>query len=849
MLKKGLLWTLLAGLGTATGLRAQDLKLWYTHPAQAWTEALPSGNGRLGAMVFGRVGEELIQLNESSLWSGGPVKTNVNPHAPAWLPKVRDALLKEADYTKAEKLLENIQGLYSESYLPMGDLLIRQDFKGAEPAAYYRELDIHDAITTTKFTINGTEFTRQLFISAPDQVVVIRLLSNKAGGLNFTAGMKSQLHYQALPAGDNEWVLRGKAPAHVDPSYYNVNKQPIVYADSTSCGGMRFEMRIKALVKDGTITGDTSGLHIGNATEVVLLLSGATSFNGFDKCPDKEGKDEDLLARSFLDKAAAQSWQQLLDKHLADFHSYFDRVSFILKDTARDGKGGTAAGKGDNPAARSDTKSMVPAGMALPSDDRLKAYSAGAYDPGLETLYFQFGRYLLISSSRPGGQAANLQGLWNKELRAPWSSNYTININTQMNYWPAEVTNLSEMHAPLFGLIGDIAVTGKTTAKEFYNLDGWVAHHNSDIWALSNPVGDKGHGEPKWANWTMGGNWLCQHLWEHYQFTGDKQFLKDRAYPLMKGAATFCLGWLVEDKDGWLVTAPALSPENDFFYAPGKRGSVSVATTMDMSIIWDLFTNLIDASTILGVDPVFRDLLIAKRKKLYPLHIGRQGNLQEWYKDFDDVEVHHRHTSHLFGLYPGRQISPIATPSFAAAAKKTLEIRGDEGTGWSKAWKINFWGRLLDGNHAYLLLRQLLHYTSEMETNYQEGGGTYPDFLDAHPPFQIDGNFGGTSGIAEMLIQSHLGEIHLLAALPDAWKAGQIKGLCARGGYEVDMNWENHQLASARIKATIGGMCKVRSARPVMLTGTKIKSVRAAKDGYLVSFPTEKGKVYELMTL
>jgi len=845
MVKKLLFLLLLTGPGAVVMLTAQDLKLWYQHPARVWTEALPLGNGRLGAMVFGRVNEELIQLNESSLWSGGPVKKNVNPDAPTWLGQIRDALLKEADYDKADKLCQKMQGLYSESYLPMGDLVITQDLKGASPAAYYRELDIHNAIATTQFTVDGTEFTRQVFVSAPDQVIVLRLLSNKTGGLNFTAGLKSQLHYQVLPAGADEWVLKGKAPAHVDPSYYNENKEPVIYADSNSCGGMRFEMRIKARIKDGVVTADSSGLHVSSATEVVLLLSAATSFNGFDKCPDKDGKDEDLLARGDLDKAFVQSWQQLLDRHLTDFHQYFDRVSLILKDSASTGQNTTAVAKDGTSGA---TAAPL-AGMALPSDQRLKAYSAGASDPGLETLYFQFGRYLLISSSRPGGQAINLQGLWNKELRAPWSSNYTININTQMNYWPAEVTNLSEMHAPLFDLIGDIAVTGKTTAREFYNLDGWVAHHNSDIWALSNPVGDKGKGDPKWANWAMGGNWLCQHLWEHYQFTGDKQFLKEKAYPLMKGAATFCLGWLVEDKDGWLVTAPSMSPENDFFYAPGKQGSVSIATTMDMSIIWDLFTNLIEASDVLGIDPAFRDLLIAKRKKLYPLHIGHKGNLQEWYKDFEDVEVHHRHTSHLFGLYPGRQISPVATPAFAAAAKKTLEIRGDEGTGWSKAWKINFWGRLLDGNHAYILLRQLLHYTSETETNYREGGGTYPDFFDAHPPFQIDGNFGGTAGMAEMLLQSHLGEIHLLAALPDAWKAGQVKGLRARGGYEVDISWENHQLASARIKAITAGVCIIRTARPVMLTGTKIKSVRATREGYIMSFPAEKGKVYDLIAL
>ncbi|HMH22094.1 MAG TPA: hypothetical protein VK563_09970, partial [Puia sp.] len=401
---------------------------------------------------------------------------------------------------------------------------------------------------------------------------------------------------------------------------------------------------------------------------------------------------------------------------------------------------------------------------------------------------------------------------------------------------------------PLFDLIGHIAETGKTTAKEFYNLGGWVAHHNSDIWALSNPVGDKGQGDPKWANWAMGGNWLSRHLWEHYLFTGDRQFLKDRAYPLMKGAATFCLGWLVEDKDGWLVTAPSTSPENDFYDPAGKNASVSIATTMDMSIIWDLFSNLIDAAQELGTDAAFRDLLIAKRKKLYPLHIGHKGNLQEWYGDYEDVDAYHRHTSHLFGLHPGHQISPVSTPQYAAAAKRTLELRGDEGTGWSKAWKINFWARLLDGNHAYLLLRQLLQYSSETGTKYGEGGGTYPDLFDAHPPFQIDGNFGGVSGMSEMLIQSHLGEIHLLPALPDAWKEGQIKGLRARGGFGVDMSWENNKLASARITALNDGTCRIRTAGALRLVGKKLSST-PVKDGYILSFKAEKGQVYDLIAL
>jgi alpha-L-fucosidase 2 len=767
-----------------------DLKLWYQQPARNWNEALPVGNGRLGAMVFGGVEEELLQLNEETLWSGGPVNTNPNPFAPDLLPQIRKALFEE-DYKTAEDLTKKMQGLFTESYEPLGDVRIKYDFpQGSKPESYARDLNISDAIATTQFTINGITYKREVLVSAPDQVIIIRLTSTRKAALNFTVTASSPLNYTGSWKGNDEIVVSGKAPAHNDPSYLPGGQIPVVYNDPTSCRGMRFIFSIKAKLGDGTTMADEQGLHVSGASDITLFISAATSFNGFDKCPDKDGKDEKKTASQYLNSAFSKSYDAIKKAHIEDYQKYFNRVSLTL------------------PVSKAN----------VPTDERLKYYTEGAKDNGLEVLYFQYGRYLLISSSRPGGIPANLQGIWNNHVRPPWSSNFTTNINAEMNYWMVESCNLSELHEPFLDLIKQLSVTGKETTKNFYNASGWTVHHNTDIWATSNPVS----GSPMWANWPMGGAWVSQHLWEHYQFTGDQRYLQEFAYPLMKGAAQFCLDWLVENKDGVLITAPSTSPENVFINDKGYKGTVSIATTMDISLIWDLFTNVIQASNHLGVDQDFKKLLIEKRSKLYPLQIGKKGNLQEWYKDWEDEDPNHRHISHLFGLFPGRQISPIYTPGFANAARRSLELRGDGGTGWSKGWKINVWARLHDGNHAYKLIREQLKLTGVEGSNYANGGGTYPNLLDAHPPFQIDGNFGGTSGIIEMLLQSHDEVLYLLPALPDEWRDGAVTGLKARGGFTVDITWNDKKIRQVKIHSSIGNNLRI-------ITSSKLKGKSLAK--------------------
>lgn len=721
--------------------------LFYNKPASEWVEAIPVGNGRMGAMIFGRPADETIQLNECTFWSSRPYAPT-NPDALAAMSIVRQ-LIFDGKNKEAQDLIDSkMMGIPAgqASFLTAGNLNLNfPDHQ--QPEDYCRKLDLSKAITTVEYKCDNVNFKREIFASAVDNVIVISLTADKKGKINFTVSFSAPQKKQTSG-------IIGKM-LYLD--VYGRESHGIE-------GVLRCRTGLKVLTAAGKTTFADNKIHIENADSAILILTSATNYINYT---DFSGDPEKTVAAALL-AAAKKTYNKILTDHIEDYQRFFNRVELNL---------------GQTDAAK------------LPTNERIKNFAQND-DPQLVSLFFQFGRYLLISCSRPGGQPANLQGIWNDSEAPPWGSKYTININTEMNYWPAEPTNLSECHQPLFAMIKDISITGQKTAKAHYNAAGWVCHHNTDIWRATAPISNAFYGF-----WPMGGAWLCQHLWYHYEYIGDNSFLKN-IYPIIKGSAQFFVDTLVEHpKYKWLVTCPSMSPENAMF----DKVSSCAGPAMDMQILRDLFGNCITAAQILGIDEDFCETLKQKLSRLAPMQIGRHGQLQEWLEDIDCPETNHRHVSHLYGLFPSNQINKFDTPELFAAAQKSLEIRGDGGTGWSMAWKINFWTHLFDGDHAYKMLTRLI------------STGTYPNMFDAHPPFQIDGNFGAARGICEMLMHSCsrfsskklAGEIHLLPALPQALSNGSVKGLRAKGGFEVDIEWKNGVLIQAKIKSLLGSDLKI----------------------------------------
>jgi alpha-L-fucosidase 2 len=749
--------------------RKQPLSLWYDRPAVKWTSALPIGNGRLGAMIYGGANTEHLQFNESTLWTDGP-REHAHPGAVQYLRQLRD-LLKAGKQKEAEQLAEeHFMGLksaapvsrYEAAYQPFADLLLHFKDTSAEVSNYKRELDLYTAIARTTYTSDHVQYTREYLASTPQQAIITQLTANRPGKISFTALLKSP---------------------HAGYTTRKINDSTLALSLKIGKGVLQGESWLKVRAKKGTVSLTDSSIVVNNADEATLYLVAATSFRNYK---DVSGKPAELCAAA-IRKATASHYSSIRSAHIKDYQQYFNTFSIDL------GKGQTQ----------------------LPSDQRIRQFTA-ATDPALAALYVQYARYLMISGSRPGSQPLNLQGIWNDQMTPPWDSKYTTNINLEMNYWPAEVLNLSACTEPLFRLIRETAETGRRTAQEHYGAAGWVLHHNTDLWRATAPINASNHGI-----WVTGAAWLSHHLWEHYLYTKDKTFLQQEAYPIMKEAARFFVDFLVKDSaTGWLISTPSNSPE---------QGGLVAGPTMDHQIIRDLFANCITAAGILQTDAAFRQTLQTKYKQIAPNRIGKHGQLQEWMQDVDDINNRHRHVSHLWGVFPGTDITWDRSPEMMKAARQSLIYRGDGGTGWSLAWKINLWARFRDGNHALMMVNNLL--TPAEEPNGKVHGGSYTNLFDAHPPFQIDGNFGGASGIAEMLLQSHMDYIDLLPALPDAWPSGEIRGIRARGGFVLDMSWEKGQLQQVTVTATAAGPCELRY---------KTQQLR---------FVAQKGKKYQIRTM